>query len=78
MDHITEQSGLAESMEGLDRQALRMRLSMVRQQIAQLDLEEPDDMESEAYAAWGDRHELLEDLADDIQDRLDELGGAHV
>lgn len=30
-------------------------------------------MESEEYEAWGDRHEALEDLADDIQDRLEEL-----
>ena len=30
-------------------------------------------MDSEAYDAWGDRHEALEDLADDILDRLDEL-----
>ena len=37
------------------------------------DEEEPEDMESEAYQAWGDRHEVLEDLADDIVDRLEEL-----
>ena len=30
-------------------------------------------MESEAYEAWGERHETLEDLADDILDRLDAL-----
>ena len=30
-------------------------------------------MESEEYEAWGDRHEELEDLADEILDRLDEL-----
>ena len=41
--------------------------------IDRLDEEEPEDMESEAYEAWGDRHEALEDLADDIQDRLEEL-----
>ena len=28
-------------------------------------------MESEAYEAWGDQHEELEDLADEIMDRLD-------
>ena len=31
-------------------------------------------MESEEYDAWGDRHEDLEDLADDIQERLESLG----
>ena len=34
-------------------------------------------MNSEAYEDWGDRHEALEDLADEIQDLLDEMGGSH-
>ena len=42
-------------------------------QIEALDEREPADMESEAYEAWGDAHEVLEDLLDDVQDRLDEL-----
>jgi hypothetical protein len=28
-------------------------------------------MESEEYEAWGDRHEELEDLVDDVLDRLE-------
>ena len=36
-----------------------------------LDEEEPEDMDSEAYDDWGDRHEELEDLADEITDRLE-------
>ena len=40
-----------------------------------LDEQEPEDMDSEEYESWGDRHEALEDLADEILDRLDELGG---
>lgn len=43
------------------------------QQIEALDEREPADMDSEAYESWGDAHEMLEDLLDDIQDRLDEL-----
>ena len=43
------------------------------QRIEALDEREPADMESEAYEAWGDAHEVLEDLLDDVQDRLDEL-----
>lgn len=50
-------------------------LEDVRTQISQLDEQEPEDMESEAYEAWGDLHEELEDLADEIQDLLDEAGG---
>lgn len=30
-------------------------------------------MDSDAYEDWGERHEALEDLADELQDRLDEL-----
>lgn len=60
-------------LEGMDREELLALLETVRERIRQLDLEEPEDMASEAYDAWGDRHEALEDLADDIQDRLDEL-----
>ena len=52
------------------RQALLARLTQVKEQIARLDLEEPEDMASEAYEIWGGR---LEDLADDLMDRLDEL-----
>lgn len=60
-------------LEAMDRQALADYLETVRAWIARLDLEEPADMDSEAYDEWGDRHEILEDLADDVLDRLDEL-----
>jgi hypothetical protein len=30
-------------------------------------------MNSEAYEEWGDLHEELEDLVDDILDRLEEM-----
>ena len=55
------------------RQALLARLTQVKEQIARLDLEEPEDMASEAYEIWGGRREALEDLAYDLMDRLDEL-----
>ena len=32
-------------------------------------------MNSEEYEAWGERHEELEDLADEIMDRLEESFG---
>ena len=62
-----------EDLEAMGRQELLRCLETVREQIARLDEEEPEDMESEEYEAWGERHEELEDLADDIQDRLEEL-----
>lgn len=37
------------------RQALLARLTQVKEQIARLDLEEPEDMASEAYEIWGGR-----------------------
>lgn len=57
----------------MNHQELEEYLDTVRSWIDRLDEEEPEDMESEEYEAWGDRHEALEDLADDIQDRLEEL-----
>ena len=56
-----------------DRDALLAALAAVREEIAWLDLEEPEDMDSEAHTLWGDRHEELEDQADDILDLLDTL-----
>lgn len=43
------------------------------QKLADLDVREPQNMNSEAYEAWGDAHEELEDLLDEIQDRLDDI-----
>ena len=58
--------------DSMSREELVACLDAVRAQIARLDEEEPEDMDSEEYALWGDRHEMLEDLLDDISDRLDE------
>ena len=60
-------------LTSMTRAELEDYLDTVRDWIARLNEEEPEDMESEAYQAWGDRHEVLEDLADDIVDRLEEL-----
>ena len=60
-------------LDGMDAEQLRAYLASVRARIEQLDEEEPEDMESEAYEDWGGRHEALEDLADEILDRLEEI-----
>ena len=60
-------------LDGMDAEQLRAYLESVRARIGQLDEEEPEDMESEEYQEWGDRHEVLEDLADEILDRLEAL-----
>lgn len=64
-------------LNAMSRDELLGYLKTVRAQIAQLDEQEPEDMDSEEYETWGDRHEELEDLADEIQDLLDETGGPH-
>ncbi len=64
-------------LDTLSREELLDYLKSVRAQIDQLDSQEPKNMNSEAYEDWGDRHEALEDLADEIQDLLDEMGGSY-
>ena len=59
----------------MDREELQACLQEVRERIADLDEREPADMNSEEYEAWGERHEELEDLADEIMDRLEESFG---
>lgn len=61
-------------LDAMTRSELLDCLETVQARIAQLDEQEPEDMTGEDYEAWGDRHEALEDLADEIRDRLDELG----
>ena len=59
----------------MGREDLASCLDVVRVRISRLDEEEPGDMESEEYEAWADRHEELEDLADEILDYLEGLEG---
>lgn len=68
-------NGFSPDTETMDRKELKACLQEVRERIADLDEREPGDMESEEYEAWGDRHEELEDLADELMERLEELDG---
>ena len=52
--------------------ALTAYLAEIRRRIAALDEREPEHMRSEAYDEWSEAHEQLEDLADDILDRIEE------
>ena len=72
MAEFLEFDGFAPDIEAMDREELQACLQEVRERIADLDEREPADMESEEYEAWGDRHEELEDLADEIMDRLED------
>ena len=64
-------------LDQMSREELFDYLEAVHAQIDRLAEQEPQDMDSEEYEDWGDRHEELEDLADDLQDRLDEMGSKH-
>lgn len=58
-------------LDAMGPEELRAYLKHLRAELARLDEGEPEDMDSEEYEAWGDRHEELEDLVDEIWDRLD-------
>ncbi len=60
-------------LETMTPQALKDFLADIQAQIAALDQSEPADMTSEAFEDWAQRHEELEDLADDVMDRLEAL-----
>ncbi len=55
-----------------DKDELLARLDELRTMIEELDMQEPEDMNSEEYELWGQTHEDLEDQIDDILDLLDE------
>ena len=64
--------GVSPDLDVKDRQALTAYLAEIRRRIAALDEREPENMSSEAYDEWSEEHEQLEDLADDILDRIEE------
>ena len=64
---------LREDLGKMDRRALEEYLERLRALISELDAREPRNMNSEAYEQWGEEHEALEDLVDEVLDRLDEL-----
>ena len=57
----------------MDKASLLTYLEQLRARIAELDAAEPKNMNSEAYEAWGEQHEELEDLVDEVLDLLDEM-----
>lgn len=56
----------------MDREELLAYLEELRARIAELDEKEPANMNSEAYEVWGEAHEDLEDLVDEVLELLDE------
>ena len=60
-------------VEDMDLHQLQALKAKLMEKIAELDAREPKNVESEAYDAWADAHEELEDLLDDVLDRLEEF-----
>lgn len=55
----------------MDSDELIALLQNLNMQIDKLNEEEPDDMMSEEYEIWGDKHEKLEDLIEIISEILE-------
>ena len=54
--------GTAPDIDAMDADVLRDYLAEIRERIARLDEDEPEDMASEAYDEWSEQHEKLEDI----------------
>jgi len=60
-------------IDDMDANQLRGYLAELEAQLEELDGEEPEDDESEEYDEWVEKHEAIEDIIDDVNDRLEEL-----
>ena len=58
----------------MDPEELRAYLEDVRCELETMDEEEPEDETGEEFVDWAERHEELEDLADEIVEQLEALG----
>ena len=58
----------------MEPEELRAYLEDVRCELEAMDEEEPEDETSEEFVDWAERHEELEDLADEIVEQLEALG----
>ena len=54
-----------------DGQSLQDRLDELRDRLADLELEEPDDMFSEEYFAWEEAHEHLAERISELEDQIE-------
>lgn len=60
--------------EEMSREALEECLAELEARLCALDAQEPENMMSEAYEAWGEEHEELEDLIEECQEFLEAAG----
>lgn len=60
-------------IEEMNVQQLRYYLEGLEDVLGEMDKKEPRNVNSEAYEQWAEEHEDLEDLMDELRDRIDEL-----
>ena len=58
----------------MEPEELQAYLEDVRCELETMDEEEPEDETGEEFVDWAERHEELEDLADEIVEQLEALG----
>lgn len=58
-------------LDSMSREELRQYLRELYERMEALDEREPERMDSPAYDDWAQCHEQLEDLVDDVLDRLE-------
>lgn len=58
----------------MDAPELRAYLADIREELEAMDQDEPEDETSEEFVDWAEAHEELEDLADEIIERLEAQG----
>ena len=65
---------LCRDTKTMEPEELRAYLEDVRCELETMDEEEPEDETGEEFVDWAERHEELEDLADEIVEQLEALG----
>lgn len=60
-------------IEAMTIDQLKACLARLQEQLDALDRKEPEAGDTDACEEWADQHEELEDLIDEVQDRLEEL-----
>lgn len=61
-------------VEDMDLDTLKSYRDQITAAIRQLDKAEPKNEQSEEYDQWAEDHEELEDILDEILDRMEDLG----
>ncbi|MBQ4639382.1 MAG: hypothetical protein IJB69_02565 [Clostridia bacterium] len=69
---LTLETALSINAEEYAKEELEGLLPLIENLYDEIQEEEPEDIESEEYYEWSELMEALDDLMDEIQDRLEE------